>query len=261
MARQELVRVMRVCVALAAMAVLLVPASADAKYAARTLKPGTQGSDVKLFQKYLRNAGFKTSVDGEYGSRTASAERTFERAAGRKVDGTATRADQKSVKRAAQSGGVDATGTGGQGYEAPRGNPTQKATIAPDGHTAIAPDSAPQEVKDAIAAANKITRKPYKWGGGHGKWEDSGYDCSGSVSYALHGGDLLSAPRDSTGLESWGSAGKGSWITVYANSGHAYAVIAGLRFDTSGDSSGTGPRWHKDQRSPSGYVARHPSGL
>jgi hypothetical protein len=115
-------------------------------------------------------------------------------------------------------------------------------------------------VKDAIVAANAITTKPYRYGGGHGKWEDSGYDCSGTVSYALHGGGLLNKPLDSTGFESWGLAGKGQWITVYANAGHAYVIIAGLRFDTSGAGE-EGPRWRKEPRSPSGYVARHPAGF
>jgi hypothetical protein len=135
--------------------------------------------------------------------------------------------------------------------------------MSSDGHTAIAPDSAPQEVKDVIAAANRITTKPYRYGGGHGRWEDSGYDCSGAVSYALHGGGFLSKPLDSTGFESWGQSGTGAWITVYANSGHAYAVIAGLRFDTSsgGSDAGDGPRWRTKTRPTSGYVARYPVGF
>jgi hypothetical protein len=135
--------------------------------------------------------------------------------------------------------------------------------MSSDGRTAIAPDDAPQEVKDVIDAANRITTKPYRYGGGHGKWEDSGYDCSGAVSYALHGGGFVSKPLDSSGFESWGRAGKGAWITVYANSGHAYAVIAGLRFDTSsgGSNNGSGPRWRTAARSSSGYVARHTSGF
>ena len=264
MARQELVRGFRACVALAAMAVLIVPASADASYAKRTLRQGSQGSDVKTFQQYLKTAGFKTSATGYYGTQTSGAERAFEEQAGRTVDGVATRKEQKMLRKAAKTGVIDAGGNGGQQYQAPQGNPTERATISSDGRTAIAPDSAPQQVKDAIAAANRITRKPYKYGGGHGKWEDSGYDCSGSVSYAMHGGGLLKRPLDSTGFESWGQAGKGEWITVYANAGHAYAVIAGLRLDTSSvnDSGGeSGPRWRKRGRSSSGYVARHPAGF
>jgi hypothetical protein len=115
-------------------------------------------------------------------------------------------------------------------------------------------------VVDAIAAANRITRKPYRYGGGHGSFSDSGYDCSGAVSYALHGAGLLRTPHDSTGFESYGRSGPGAWITVYANSGHAYAVIAGLRFDTSGRGE-NGPRWRPEPRSGRGYVVRHPAGL
>ena len=94
------------------------------------------------------------------------------------------------------------------------------------------------------------------YGGGHGSFESSGYDCSGSVSYALHGGGLLSAPLDSTGFMTWGDSGPGQWITVYSNPGHAYAVIAGLRFDTSG----APPRWQTGARDSAGYVATHPPG-
>jgi peptidoglycan hydrolase-like protein with peptidoglycan-binding domain len=264
MARQELVRVIRACVAVAAMAVLLVPASADARttYAKRTLHVGSQGSDVKLFQKYLKEAGYKTRPDGVFGTATKRVVVKFEKALKRRADGKATPAEQRLARKAAVNGAdVMGEGSGGQGYDAADSNPTEKATLASDGRTAVAPDSAPQEVKDVIAAANEITDKPYKYGGGHGSWQDSGYDCSGSVSYALHGGGLLDKPLDSTGFESWGSGGKGQWITVYANSGHAYAVIAGLRFDTSGDAQGTGPRWHTDMRSGSGYVVRHPQGF
>jgi hypothetical protein len=125
----------------------------------------------------------------------------------------------------------------------------------------IPPKSAPARVKSVISAANKIRTKPYVWGGGHGRWWDRGYDCSGSVSYALHGGEFIESPLPSGPMEDWGLAGEGRWITVYANAGHAYAVIAGVRWDTSGDASGTGPRWHEDLRDNIGYVARHPAGF
>jgi hypothetical protein len=139
--------------------------------------------------------------------------------------------------------------------------PTAKARLLANGMV-IPPKSAPARVKAVIAAANKIRSKPYVWGGGHGRWWDRGYDCSGSVSYALHGGGFLESPLPSGPLESWGESGAGRWITVYANAGHAFAVIAGLRWDTSGNdpSAGTGPRWHTDMRSGAGYVARHPLG-
>jgi cell wall-associated NlpC family hydrolase len=127
---------------------------------------------------------------------------------------------------------------------------------------AIAPLNAPAAVRKVIAAANKIRAKPYIWGGGHGRWWDSGYDCSGAVSFALHGGELLSSPLTSGSMETWGLAGKGRWITVYANASHAYAVIAGLRWDTAGDTSGTGPRWHEGTTAAAGgrFIARHPEG-
>jgi cell wall-associated NlpC family hydrolase len=136
------------------------------------------------------------------------------------------------------------------------------ATLNSDG-SATAPASAPQQVKDVIAAANAIRDMPYVWGGGHGSFESSGYDCSGAVSYALHGGGFLDAPLDSTGFMSWGEPGVGNWITVYANSGHAYAVIAGLRWDTS-DTGGDGPSWAASSSSWEqglSFTATHPAGF
>ncbi|HYJ23359.1 MAG TPA: hypothetical protein VEW07_15215 [Solirubrobacterales bacterium] len=123
---------------------------------------------------------------------------------------------------------------------------------------ASAPASAPEAVKAVIAAANAIATTPYIWGGGHGSFESSGYDCSGAVSYALHGGGLLESPLDSTGLSTWGEPGPGKWITVYGNAGHAWMMVAGLAFDTSG---GAGPRWHSSPASTTeGFIARHPAG-
>jgi peptidoglycan hydrolase CwlO-like protein len=120
------------------------------------------------------------------------------------------------------------------------------------------PSAAPPAVKAAIEAANSIATTPYIWGGGHGSFESSGYDCSGAVSFALHGGGFLDSPLDSTGLSTWGEPGPGRWITVYANAGHAWAIIAGLAFDTSG---GAGPRWHSSIVSGTeGFIARHPAG-
>jgi hypothetical protein len=125
---------------------------------------------------------------------------------------------------------------------------------------ALAPPSAPEPIKKAISAANEIVNRPYIWGGGHASWYSAGYDCSGAVSYALGGGGLLSAPLDSTRLEQWGEPGPGRWLTVYASATHAYAEIAGLRWDTVGDAHGTGPRWHLDPAYPTGFVERHPAG-
>ena len=137
-------------------------------------------------------------------------------------------------------------------------NPGQEAQLITESE-ASAPASAPQAVKEVVSAANSIATTPYIWGGGHGSFESSGYDCSGSVSFALHGAGLLESPLDSTGLETWGEPGPGQWITVYANSGHAWMVVAGIAFDTVG---GPGPRWHDPWvDSPEGFIARHPAGL
>jgi cell wall-associated NlpC family hydrolase len=155
---------------------------------------------------------------------------------------------------------------GGVSTYSPEPAPEPATPTAPAGKAvivrgrAVAPLDAPAPVRRAIAAANKIRAKPYIWGGGHGRWWDAGYDCSGAVSFALHGGEFLSSPLPSGPMERWGSPGAGRWITVYANAGHAFAVIAGLRWDTVGDTSGTGPRWHDSMVSTSGFVARHPEG-
>jgi cell wall-associated NlpC family hydrolase len=151
--------------------------------------------------------------------------------------------------------------------EAPPSGVAAPAPVVPGavatlvGDRAVAPASAPPAVKQAIAAANRIRTTPYLWGGGHGRWWDKGYDCSGAVSYALHGGTLLEAPLVSGSYMSWGEPGPGSWITIYANRQHVYAVIAGLRWDTGGDAPGvTGPRWHADMASARGFIVRHPAG-
>jgi cell wall-associated NlpC family hydrolase len=122
------------------------------------------------------------------------------------------------------------------------------------------PPGAPAAVAQVIAAGNAIATLPYVWGGGHGSFHASGYDCSGSVSYALAAAGLLSSPLDSTGFESWGEPGPGKWITVYANAGHAFMVVAGWRFDTVALSEG-GTRWSSTMTSTAGFVARHPAGL
>lgn len=137
--------------------------------------------------------------------------------------------------------------------------PGQTADYISENQASI-PSGAPPAVQAAIEAANSIASTPYIWGGGHGSFSSPGYDCSGAVSFALNGGGFLSSPLDSTGLSTWGEAGPGQWITVYANSGHAWMTIAGLAFDTSG-SGGSGPRWHSSPpNSPEGFIARHPPG-
>jgi len=161
--------------------------------------------------------------------------------------------------------------TGGAKFAdpAPIVTPGSKATLLPDG-SAAAPADAPPEVQAAIFAANRLLDKPYKYGGGHAKVEDSGYDCSGTVSYALIAARVLKSPLDSGRFMRWGLKGAGAWITVYTNPGHAYAVIAGLRLDTStggvtsrriARTAERGPRWRATLRNPRGYKVRHPLGL
>jgi cell wall-associated NlpC family hydrolase len=244
----------------AVVAVPLLPATAlAARFGERTLHTGSSGHDVRVLQSWLTKMGFTTSIDGSFGRNTRWNLRRFEQAKRLTINGVLTPPDATAMRRAMAAH---------YSYVSDDDPPTPKtevgpgdtATIASDGLHAVAPASAPQEVKDAISAANKIVGKPYKYGGGHGSWEDSGYDCSGTVSYALHGAGLLKRPMSSGEFGAWGTSGRGSWISVYYNSGHAYAVIAGLRLDTSG-SGGRGPRWHSDQRSGSGYSVAHWRGL
>lgn len=219
------------------------------------LRPGMSGQDVRVMQSFLRQAGFKAKVTGDFDKRTVRHVKAFERAnESPAVDGTLD-ANELAILRADVEGGdapvSDADTT--------RTTPGEKAKLGDDG-LAIAPESAPDAVKQIIAAGNRIAKKPYIYGGGHGRWNDSGYDCSGSVSYALHGAGLLDAPLPSGPMMSWGKAGVGDWVTIYANGGHAYMYVAGLRFDTSGRGK-SGSRWQSDSRSNSGFTARHPKGL
>ena len=139
--------------------------------------------------------------------------------------------------------------------------PPGKAKVTKKG-VAIAPADAPWQVVAAINAGNQIRKMPYRWGGGHASFYDKGYDCSGAVSYLLYAAGLLTSPLTSGGLaQSWGAPGRGRWITVYANAGHTYMVVAGVRFDTSavGESlrRGSGPRWRATKRKPKGYTAKY----
>ena len=172
--------------------------------------------------------------------------------------------------------GDTGSSNGGVDPNSPEFQPHGKATLLSNGQ-AIAPTDAPPEVKAVIEAGNKIATLPYIYGGGHNaKFSGRGYDCSGSVSYALHGGGLLDAPLDSSSFMSWGDSGPGSWITIYTNPGHAYMVVAGLRFDTSmrtpiasssrhrsghRSSTGSSSRWSTTMRSSHGYKVRHPVGF
>jgi hypothetical protein len=180
---------------------------------------------------------------------------------------TAALADPADARTLRSGVTADASVSASSGGGAIAGKPTSRRREAPGSRArmtrnglAIPPANAPARVKAVIRAGNRIAKKPYKYGGGHGVLEDSGYDCSGSVSYALRGGRLMSGALASGGFTTWGRPGRGRWITVRANGGHAYMVVAGLRFDTSA-SKRTGTRWSRQMRSPRGYVATHPPGL
>ena len=219
-------------------------APASAAFGDRPLQTGSRGHDVRVLQSWLTHLGHPTGVDGVFGPATRRSVRGYERAVRLRVNGRVSRAEARAMRRR---------------VERPE-RATSSARMSSDGRTAVAPAGAPARVVAAIRAANRITRKPYRYGGGHARFRDSGYDCSGAVSYVLHGAGLLRRPLDSSGLMSWGRRGSGRWITVYSNPGHAYIVIAGMRFDTSG-SGERGPRWRTERRSSSGYVTRHSGGL
>ncbi|HXE46485.1 MAG TPA: peptidoglycan-binding protein [Conexibacter sp.] len=215
----------------------------------RVLKKGLQGHDVRVLQDYLSRAGYPTPIAGVFGPETLANVKRFQKAHGLKADGVVG----PSTVTALRSMGDSA----GDSSPAPADAPLGHASVRSDG-TAVAPSDAPQAVKDVIAAGNRIATKPYVWGGGHASWSASGYDCSGSVSYALHGGGLLSSPLVSGDFGSWGSSGHGRWITIYSNGGHVFMTVAGIRFDTSGANPS---RWQTDMRSSSGYAISHPTGL
>jgi peptidoglycan hydrolase-like protein with peptidoglycan-binding domain len=227
-------------------------AAAKWTFGQRPLQRGMHGRDVRVLQDFLTRAGFKTTVDGQFGGGTARRVRSWERRAQRRVDGRVSRPDARALRTTVESSRAPAPA-------APVAPPTGKAVIGADG-LATAPAGAPPQVQAIIAAGNKIAKKPYRYGGGHGNWDDTGYDCSGSLSYAFHGAGMLDEALDSTGFMSWGEAGPGQWVTIYAKGSHAYMVIAGLRFDTSGRST-QNTRWQADMRSSAGYVVRHPAGL
>lgn len=263
--------------------VLLVPTQSFAakknwKLGDRTLSEGSKGHDVRVLQRFLTRAGARTGVDGVFGAGTTRAVRAFERSQLRRVDGKVTRLDVLVLRDVVTNGGAvaKAAGTGGA---LPRNGPApvipeaavdqppaplklgpgMKATVGPDG-LATAPVLAPPIVQQVIAAGNKIAKMPYIYGGGHASWIAAGYDCSGSVSYALHGAGLLKNSMPSGGFMNWADAGPGQWITVYSHASHMYMVVAGLRFDTSGRAS-AGTRWQAATRSTRGYSVRHPPGL
>jgi peptidoglycan hydrolase-like protein with peptidoglycan-binding domain len=220
----------------------------------RVLRQGMSGHDVRVLQGYLTEVGYGTSIDGDFGPATKANVIAFQRAQGMTADGIVTIPVEKALRAAVA--------------KMQSSPPTGITRINSDG-TATAPAGAPAVVQEAVAAANQIINTSYCYSGGHGSWKSSCYDCSGTVSYVLHGAGLLSSPADSTDLESYGVAGPGKWITIYADPAHTWIVIAGRAFDTANYGgpnipAGSGPRWRTD---PTGnladggnYVVRHPVG-
>ena len=217
-------------------------------FGGRVLHLGMRGPSIRELQEYLSADGFPVTDDGSFGTATQQAVMAFEASKALPQDGIMALAPANALRAAVAA--IDADNTG------------QKAILTPQG-LAVAPVNAPPVVKEVIAAANEIATLPYIYGGGHASWTDSGYDCSGSSSFALHGAGLISAPEDSGELESYGEPGPGVWITLYANGGHVYMNIAGLWFDTAAQSSTNGnDRWSTTRISPSsGFIVRHPGGM
>ena len=215
----------------------------------RVLRPGMAGHDVRVLQGYLTVAGFPTTVDGSYGAGTKRNVVAFQRQQNMPANGVVTYTVNTKLRSIVATATPSST------------TPGSRARLNSNGLVS-APANAPAQIKSIIAAANRIAHTPYVWGGGHGSWNASGYDCSGSVSYALHGGGLLSSPMVSGSFESYGGAGPGSWITIWANGGHVYMQVAGLYFDTGAQSSSNGnDRWSTRRASPAaGFVVRHPTG-
>jgi cell wall-associated NlpC family hydrolase len=205
-----------------------------------------------------RAAGDRSASAAPVRSRGAAVRR-LQRALGISADGVFGPATKAAVKRFQRAHGLVADGVVGPATWAALGHPRARAVLK-RGHVRTPAGGLPLTVRQIVAAGNRIAGKPYKYGGGHARWNDTGYDCSGSVSYALHRAGLLSSALTSGGFMSWGAPGKGRWVTIYANPGHVYMVVDGRRFDTTGrDESGS--RWQSRSRSSAGYTVRHPPGL
>lgn len=221
------------------------------------VRKGMSGHDVKVLQDFLGRAGQKVTIDGEYGQGTVTAVKAFETANNLAVDGLID-ANDIAVLRGQAAAGPNARAAA---IPAPLA-PGDQAQVGPDG-MAIAPANAPEAVKQIIAAGNKIAKTKYIYGGGHGKWDDAGYDCSGSVSYTLYKAGLLDQSMASGGyMSAWpkSQSGLGKWVTIYANEGHMYMIVAGIRYDTSAYKA-EGSRWSASVRPTKGYVVSHPVGL
>jgi len=222
------------------------PASDEASAGATTSAGTTSvsGNPVERLQERLH-----VPVDGEFGPETEAAVRHLQAQHGLEVDGVVGPATWSAL-------GVSGQHT----LHPPRPHSASSAGSSSDSGSSSSSSAGEGVVARVIAAADEIATRPYVYGGGHGSFQSGGYDCSGSVSYALHGGGLLSSPEDSSALEGYGEAGPGSHITIYANAEHAFMTIDGRRFDTVAQAE-TGTRWSSSMTSTAGYVVRHPAGL
>ena len=245
------------------------------QFGQRTLRPGMKGGDVQTLQENLARLGFNISAHGQYGPATLAAVKSFQKTEDLKVNGLLTRHDANVMRKVLVANAAELTG-GAEANPAlpppvqppanPNPNPHPPGDARRQGHDQLRRHRDRPGLRAAAGqghhrrrqqdrdAALPLRRRPRR------VLQDTGYDCSGSVSYALHGADLLDSPLPSGDLESWGQGGTGSWVTVYANAGHAFMIVAGLRFDTSGRTD-SGSRWQKDMRDTGDYVARHPANL
>jgi peptidoglycan hydrolase-like protein with peptidoglycan-binding domain len=207
-----------------------------------------------------RGGGRRTARGGRAGHRGGSV-RSLQRRLGLPADGVFGPQTEAAVKRFQASHGLMPDGVVGPQTRRALGLGSGPALKRRGGGSrGRVGGGGGGSVQRVIAAANRIATKPYRYGGGHRTFNDVGYDCSGSISYALHGAGLLRSPLDSSGFMSYGAPGRGRHITIYANAGHAFMVVDGRRFDTSAIGE-TGSRWTSTHRSSQGYVARHPRGL
>ena len=208
----------------------------------------------------LKRARGNSSRSGSPSRGSRASVHGLQRALGITADGVFGPGTLRAVKRFQRSHGLTPDGVVGPATWSALGHPgVTKVLKRRRGASRSTGGGLPIAVRRVIAAASRIAHKPYRYGGGHASFNDSAYDCSGSVSYALHGGGLLSRPMDSGELMSYGAPGPGRYITIYAHGGHAYMVVHGRRFDTTGQNGGS--RWQWQSRSTSGYTVRHPPGL
>jgi cell wall-associated NlpC family hydrolase len=256
-----------------AAAALLGPAASGAAAMGSSSSSGSSASALESLIAALGAVRAEKAVDAighgfvlmEAQKRIAATERKLAREAAEEPEPTLAASEEvlDPSEMAPASAGTNGTTVphhhGGQLFAHTRGASGSTAILLSG--IALAPPDAPEAVQKVINAANTIVGRPYVWGGGHASFYSYGYDCSGSVSFALFGGGLIPEPLTSGSLEGWGEAGPGKWITVYANASHTFMEIAGLRWDTVGDARGTGPRWHLMPTDTSGFVVRHPPGL